>query len=151
MRLGRSKPAPPLRHHSWHRAGRLDARPGHCADGCRWNTRIRLCGDLRHPRGRHARAIRPAAQVRCRRSVQIRAQSDVHRRFHRAFRLRLVTNSRPQFCSSLYRGFYPLISLSSCTKNRISAPRLALNMMCIAVRCAAGCPAAYPCRNSEFL
>jgi hypothetical protein len=35
----------------------------------------------------------------------------VYRQFHHAFGLRPVPNSRLQFCSSLCRGFYWLISL----------------------------------------
>jgi len=52
----------------------------------------------------------------------------------------VCTNSRSQFCSSLCHGFCPLISLSSCTRSRISTSRLACPTTLIAVRCAAGCP-----------
>jgi len=44
----RVKPAPPLRHHSGLRVDRLDARSGHRTDGCRWNSRIHLHRDVRH-------------------------------------------------------------------------------------------------------
>src|SRR5258708_1728273 len=82
---------------------------------------IRLRGDVRHPWGRHASAIRPTAQVRCSWSEQVRAQSDVYGWFHRALWLRPVRTVAGD--SALYSAVASIRSSLCDPVRRAASPR----------------------------